>query len=302
MKKTIRACLSSIANLVRKGLEEPPKPIAFSWQTIKSGPAAGCQVQLPIGSSLTQSIVAGTYESTNIRVLEAVLMAEDVCCDIGGHYGYYSLCMAKIANRGRVLTFEPVPAHADRIRKAAERSGLSHVSVCQMAVAGQHGSMTLKLAQESGGDDSMAFLESYGGATTEAAIQNYPKFTSITVATTTLDSLEMPFPRFIKIDAEGAEAAILQAGTRKIAEAQPRLLIELHSIHAALKCASILSSLDYRAVLLDSHGSTLPVLWLPNSDSKMIARLEEFEGQPFESVFANSDLGTNDIPIRSRQA
>ncbi len=255
---------------------------------------------LPIGSPLSAALVSGTYESTNIRLLEALLSPDNVCFDIGGHYGYYTLCMAKIASRGHVATFEPVPIHAERIRMSVERSGLKRVTVHQVAVADDVGVMSLKMAGTPSGDDSMAFLEAYGGACTDAASQHYPTFTTLDVPTISLDSLESQSPQFIKIDAEGAEVAILQAGRQMFARSQPRLLVEFHSIHAALQCASIMCSLKYRAILLAEKGATLPVLWIHESDHEAAKKIENVVGTPLQTLFDNILSTPWVTPNRSR--
>ncbi len=94
------------------------------------------------------------------------------------------------------------------------RSGLRHVTVHQAAVAGEVGEMTLHLPNRDEADDSMAYLDAYGGVDTPAAHEHYRSFSRINVQAVTLDSLvnPLPAPSFIKIDAEGAEAAILNAG------------------------------------------------------------------------------------------
>jgi FkbM family methyltransferase len=248
---------------------------------------------LPKHAPITAAITTGTYEQAMMRFVVAMVGADDVCYDIGGHYGYFTLSFAKLATHGQVHTFEPVAQHVTRIEKSVQRSGIRNVTVHHAALADRVGEMTLCFA-ESSGDDSMGYLDAYGGVNTPAAHEHYGSFSRTVVRTLTLDSLcaELPPPRFIKIDAEGAEGAILSAGRSLIRQFKPRLLIELHGIQEALQCAQILSDLDYRAVLLTNQKITMPVLWVPREDEEAVACVRGILGcDPtvfFDSVPANA--------------
>jgi FkbM family methyltransferase len=265
--------LRPVVVLARRLLAPPPEPpIEFVWQQINSGPAAGTEALLPDGKEIAEAITSGSYESQVMAFVKALVSRDDTCYDVGGHYGYFTLSLAKLAPGGQVHTFEPVIDHAERIRQSAERSGLSNVTVHQVAVAGEIGEMTLQFAEAEGSDDSMAYLEAYGGVDTPAAQEHYRRFTRTTVKTVTLDSLasDVPLPAFIKIDAEGAEAPILQAAAQLISTAKPRLLVELHGIYEALACAEILSNMNYRAILLTDQKTTMPILWASRDDDEVM--------------------------------
>ena len=96
-------------------------------------------------------------------------------------------------------------------------------------------------------------LDAYGGVDTQAAHEHYRNFSRTLVQTRTLDSLidDLPSVQFIKIDAEGAEAAILAAGLKLIANSKPRLLVELHGIYEALACAEISLQIELSSYSVD---------------------------------------------------
>jgi FkbM family methyltransferase len=263
-------------------------PVEFDWHQIEAGPASGASVLLPKGTAISEAVTAGSYEQQIMRFVAVLVDQDSVCFDIGGHYGYYTLSLAKLAPRGQVHTFEPVAAHAERIEQSAERSGLANVTVHRSAVAGEVGRMTLQFAEVGAGDDSMAYLDAYGGVDTPAAHEHYRSFSRITVRTQTLDSLrkELPAPRFIKIDAEGAEVAILTAGRQLISESRPRLLVELHGIYEALQCAEILSGLKYRALLLTDQKKTMPILWVSIDDHEAFASVRRVLGRDPITIFS----------------
>ena len=281
LQNACRAMLRPLARAMRWMLTPAEPPIEFNWHEIQAGPAAGASAMLPSGTAITEAITAGNYEQQTMAFVAALVDQDSVCFDIGGHYGYYTLSLAKLAPRGQVHTFEPVTAHAQRIKQSAERSGLENVTVHQAAVAGEVGEMTLQFAEVGSGDDSMAYLDAYGGVDTPAAHEHYRSFSRITVRTVTLDSLgkELPAPQFIKIDAEGAEAAILKAGRQLISHARPRLLVELHGIYEAIDCAEILSGLNYQAMLLTDQKTTMPILWVSHDDHEAVACVRSILGR-----------------------
>ena len=108
LQRSCRAALRPLAALARKALTPPPAPVEFDWRTITAGPAAGVAAMLPSPSPVTDEILAGAYERSVIDVVAALVDADDVCYDIGGHYGYYTLVLAKLAGRGAVHPFSGV--------------------------------------------------------------------------------------------------------------------------------------------------------------------------------------------------
>ena len=272
--------LRPIARVVRVALTPAPKPLQFTWQSITAGPAAGTTALLPDGTAISQAITSGRYEADVLAVVQSLVKDQDVCFDIGGHYGCFTLSLAKMATGGQVHTFEPVAAHADRIAESAERSGLSHVTVHCAAVAGEVGELTLNFADVPGSDDSMAYLDQYGGVDTDAAAEHYGQFKRTIVRATTLDALheELPPPSFVKIDAEGAEGPIVGSGLQMIADRRPRMLIELHGIQEALSCAELLESVNYRAILLTDKKVNMPVLWVPHDDDEALQSVRQVLG------------------------
>ena len=276
-----RRMLRPIARFGRRILTPPEPPVEFDWHEIHAGPARGAKLILPSNAAITERIVEGEYEQQVLAFVTALVKQNEVCFDIGGHYGYYTMSLASLAPHGQVHTFEPVATLAKRIQQAADRSGFGHVTVHQAAVAGEVGEMDLSYDESGQGDDSMAYLDAYGGVDTEAAHEHYRSFSRTKVRSVTLDSLanQLPAPSFIKIDAEGAEAAILGGGLDLVRRFRPRLLIEIHGIQEALQCAEILNRLDYRALLLTDQKTTMPILWVANDDDDAVASVRAILGR-----------------------
>ena len=287
LQNACRSMLRPLARVVRWALTPTEPAVEFTWHKIHGGAAAGTEALLPKGTPIADAITSGNYERSTMAFVIALVAKDDVCFDIGGHYGYFALSLAKLAPQGKVHTFEPVPVHASRIEQAVERSGLQHVTIHQEAVGGEVGDMTLHFAEGDAGDDSMAYLDAYGGVDTPAAHEHYRSFSRTKVRTVTLDSLlpQLPPPRFIKIDAEGAEAAILGASRQLISQFRPRLLVELHGIYEAIQCAEILSDLNYHAILLTDQKTTMPILWVGHEDEEAMTCVRSVLGHEPITLF-----------------
>lgn len=275
LQKSCLALLRPVARIARNALTPEERPLTFDWHEIKGGNAQNCSLLLPVERPITESICSGKYEQEIMRFVENLVDPEMCCYDIGGHYGYYSVTLASLATGGSVHTFEPVASHANRIQQAISKSKLNHTQVHQLAVAGECGELELKFAGENG-DDSMAYLTTYGGVDTSAAHEHYQSFHQTTVKTITLDKAAEQYgkPQFIKIDAEGAEGPILEGARSLIHSERPRLLIEVHGIQETMHCAEVLHDLDYQAVLLTKQKTTLPILWVHRSDTEALRIVE----------------------------
>lgn len=275
---------------IRRALETDEPAIEYQFVEILRGPAAGCQILLPTPTDLARKIAAGEYETSGTELLQQLIGESDVCYDIGGHYGYYTLVLASLAKNGAVHCFEPVPELSEKINQSLTQSKLGHAHVRCVAMAGEVGQMQFRYASESGLDDSMGYLENYGGVNTPRSQDQYGRFGQTNIQTVTLDSLvDLPDPQFIKIDAEGAEAEILRAGLGRITKSQPRMLIELHGVDLALKCADILGGLGYIGIAAAPRSLMMPVLWLHRQDRWAIDAVKRFFGGELPLLFSKLD-------------
>lgn len=258
----------------------PPPPPQLQFCRLDAGPARGCWLQLPHPTALSAAMVAGEYEANCIASLSGLVAPNATCVDIGGHYGFYTVTLAKLAPRGAVHTYEPVARLAASIEASLRKSELPHASVHRLAVAATSGEEIFRFASAAGGDDSMGYLLGRGVATPEARV-HYDLFEQTTVRTTTLDELGFDLD-FIKIDAEGAESAILRGGMQTLTHKRPRLFIELHGIREALACEQLLTGVGYRGFCIEDRGATLASIWVHATDEAALATLQSQCPPPVE--------------------
>lgn len=143
--------------------------------------------------------------------------------DVGANVGVFAFAAASRAGRaGRVLAVEPDPFLAGLLRRTATGlpSQLASVDVVEAAAGDRVGRARLHIAARGRASNH---LEGTGRTTaggTRAVCE---------VATLTLDSLLSRYrpPDLLKIDVEGAEAAVLRGARGLLRGCRPRLLCEV---------------------------------------------------------------------------
>ncbi|MEV4178403.1 FkbM family methyltransferase [Nonomuraea sp. NPDC049709] len=179
----------------------------------------GLRLELDLRDNL-QAILyyTGRYEPDVLRFLRRELRAGDVVVDVGAHIGVHALAAARILRRsdGRVIAFEPASDSAAKLRATAHRNRL-RVEVVRSALGARHG--TAGLYGDARYDAADAGVRSqYGDA---ALVEQVPVRTFDAWAEETgLSRLDV-----VKIDVEGAEAAVLTGMSRSLRTLRPRAVL-----------------------------------------------------------------------------
>jgi FkbM family methyltransferase len=162
----------------------------------------------------------GTHEERVQRVLAEHIRAGATVYDIGAHVGFFALLCARLVGpAGAVYAFEPRADNVDRLRRNIAINGSDNIRVVPAAVSDRRGDMAFVL-DKSTLEGHLAIADGAGGAR---------------VRTETVDSVVadgMPPPDFLKIDVEGAEAAVIRGAAKTIVSRRPLVLVEVHSAQA----------------------------------------------------------------------
>jgi FkbM family methyltransferase len=158
----------------------------------------------------------GFWEIWLTRLLARRVARGAVCVDVGAQAGYFTLLMADLAGpEGRVHAVEPLPSNLALLTQNIGLNGLSpRVSV--------HG---VALGAEAAGE--VALRPAYPGSMDAARVADgTPDAPRVPV--TTLDRLLGDLPRVdvVKLDAGGAEHAILEGAEALLARHRPLLVTE----------------------------------------------------------------------------
>ncbi|MBO8198748.1 FkbM family methyltransferase [Streptomyces smyrnaeus] len=169
--------------------------------------------------------------------------------DVGGWYGPWTRRLARRADR--VVTLEPVPHLAHRLRAAAP----PHTEVLQAAASDHSGTATLWLPPDGRGDRGVSSL-----------VRREVHQATLDVPCLPLDELGLTDVTLLKIDVDGSELAVLHGAEATVTRERPALFIELElRIQPLAPVLSLLSSLGYTGWVLPAHS------WVPLADFDLAA-------------------------------
>lgn len=175
------------------------------------------------------------YEAETSALLERLAAPDGVFFDIGANWGWYSLLLAsRPGSTGTIHAFEPFPPTFTDLTSVVAQAGLEGRIRCHdVALADREG--MADMAPSDGVQSGLARLGEGGG---------------LAVRLARLDSLDLPDPDTIKIDAEDHEVDVLRGAAGLIARARPFIVFEnwLHRDDPDLTLAPIrlLADAGYR--------------------------------------------------------
>jgi FkbM family methyltransferase len=143
----------------------------------------------------------------------------DLVLDIGANTGQSSQDLrSRLGYRGRIVSFEPLPAAHEQLVQAAASDPLWEVAP-RVAIGSSAGSVTLHVAGNSQSSSVLPMLESHAAAAPQS---RYVKDEVVPMAT--LDVAARDYIRegsrvFLKIDTQGYEAEVLRGAPAMLARA-----------------------------------------------------------------------------------
>lgn len=196
--------------------------------TVKSGPLKGKRWLF----NARREFRRGTYEPDQSRIFAEVLKEGQVVYDLGAHIGYYTvLASALVGPSGHVVSFEPLPANLQDLRRHLQMNGCDNVTVIEACVAEHTGTCSFARRR----------------ATRAGAIAPDGQLTMPMVSLDELvDEGTIPAPDCMKIDVEGSEFAALQGARSLIARTHPTILLSVHGDELRAQCLDFLSAHAYQ--------------------------------------------------------
>jgi FkbM family methyltransferase len=152
------------------------------------------------------------WERLETRVIEDTVAPGSLVIDVGANIGYFTLLLSQLVGTGHVFAFEPDPINAAYLRRNVGLNDCQNVTVVEAAVSSCSGAVRLYESTTNYGDHRIYQPDGETRA-------------SRTVAGLTLDDYLTTAAagfRFAKIDAQGAEVAILQ-GMERLLHNNPAL-------------------------------------------------------------------------------
>ncbi|MEZ5528807.1 MAG: FkbM family methyltransferase [Porticoccaceae bacterium] len=201
-------------------------------------------------------IVQRQYEQGEMRAFAQLVRPGDVCVDVGGNVGIYSLNFAKLCTpTGRVYVVEPISRNRLVIMLAAEINSLPNISVFPYALSSGEGEVELEIPSV---DGAYAFIRPVGASgapgTTKIRSLAFSKL---------LEEEHIERVDILKIDVEGAEKLVLDGALEVLADKckRPRvMMIELVDEFlgrygsTVAEVLSIMGGIGYSAYYADANG------------------------------------------------
>lgn len=165
------------------------------------------------------------FEPVSSRLVIALaqkMSPSKVFMDIGAHYGYYSLLVAKKTKVKTIMGVEPILENTTIFRQNTKANNFKHILIERVAISNTVGEKKIIIAHAS---DSSSFAPHPTGKKIGARI----------VRVTTIDKVAgMKRIGLIKLDVEGHELPAIEGAKRVIKTDQPAIMFEYHPISQRL--------------------------------------------------------------------
>ena len=161
------------------------------------------------GARLPRLKVAADYDQWSKLIDLTKLLKINVFLDVGANRGFFSKHLRESGYRGRIISFEPIPADIERIKALAVNDPLWEV--CGCALGNESGTKDFYLNERSGETNMSSFLPYKG----ETKIKH-----PVSVQIRRLDDILPPLietiasPQiFLKMDTQGFDSQVLDGAS-----------------------------------------------------------------------------------------
>jgi len=223
-------------------------------------------LRLPMGvwwlaekGALDHDLMYESFEDAELRFVERLLRPGMTVVDIGAHHGLYTMLAAKrVGRRGKVIAFEPSPRECRRLQRHLRVNGFRNVELDQRAVADANGETDFFLVQG---------FRDWGNSLRPPAVSEPTEKIRVNVCRfdEALAQRGIRQVDFIKVDAEGAELAVLQGASALLQKApRPAILAEVQDLrtrawgYAAREITALLASWNYQWFCVGETGDLYP--------------------------------------------
>lgn len=176
----------------------------------------------------------GEYFEQEAALFRQLVRPGDIAVDIGANIGAHTLPLAaRVGAAGRVVAFEPVRMNFQLLCANVALNGLDNVDAIPEGL-GEAESTVMIADRPTRADGNLGAL----------ALSEIPGDRPVRVRRFD-DAFDWPRLRFMKIDVEGMEAAVLRGASAALARFRPALYVENDRIEKSKELLSLLEALEY---------------------------------------------------------
>ena len=188
------------------------------------------------------------FEPESLRLFLHLLDSSKTVIDVGAHIGLYALMASTDRPDVTTIAFEPVPRNLQYLRRNVARNHTPDLRVEAAAVGDHDGTITLYIPETTRLPATASIVESNSAEKvgTEVPIVSLDHY----VTTHDISSVDL-----IKLDVEGAEAAVLRGAAEIIRMHRPAIICEiLHGVGDTEAATAVFDDADYRFFLVTDDG------------------------------------------------
>jgi len=199
----------------------------------------------------------GSYEQEEVNFFNKHVKADDICLDIGGNVGYFSLIFSKLAHKGMVYTFEPIKLNAEIIRLNKLLNNIDNILINEIAVSNKEGIVNFSKSK----DSAFSSLIDTGRVEIDSIISVQELPLDIFIKNNNISKVDI-----IKIDVEGAEGLVISGAKHLFSNKhlRPRyILMELYQPNLSFFNESIpkillnMNNFNYSPFIIDKKSLEL---------------------------------------------
>ena len=223
---------------------------------VRNGVLTGRRMWLNSFSWWQRSLIDGSYDQEVLATIDTMDLCGTTVIDVGAYIGYYTLAFSvAVGEEGRVFALEPNPSSLIRLKKNISLNDRlsGRITVEPLCLADSVGQAYFSLS--TGVDLGTASGSHIAGTITLDRPDVFSRFgfREVKVNVTTLDEFARErnlMPRLIKIDVEGAEAAVLRGASLTLRTYRPFILLEVHTAASMFDVGNLLEAYGYRTTML----------------------------------------------------
>jgi FkbM family methyltransferase len=160
----------------------------------------------------------GNYEADETRFFIEQIRPTDICFDVGGNVGYFSLLMSRLASDGSVHVFEPIPVNAALIAANTALNAIENLHLTNAAVGDHEGSVLFSVSV----DSAYSSMHATGRLAEEKSIH-----VPLIALDDYLSAKSLLRIDVMKVDVEGAEDLVIRGASGLLGDSsrRPRIVL-----------------------------------------------------------------------------